>query len=144
MSASQFAVAGPPDASTPDEAAADRFCNARKGDFREFFGRRGGRPRAPDAPSSSDTLQFPMLTQMPVSMGPGGHSLLLRLRRRREVLLHPRVPQRLLAGDGSGRLIAVQVEAQCNHTLAAHAEGAQGGYARPRLVDPQQGVARFL
>ena len=45
-------------------------------------------------------------------------------------------------GDVSGRLIAVQVEVHRYHALAAgEAEGAKGGYARTRLVEPQQGVA---
>src|SRR5438046_2374745 len=34
---------------------------------------------------------------------------LARLRRHREAFLDPRLPQRRLAGDGSGRLIAVKV-----------------------------------
>jgi hypothetical protein len=35
---------------------------------------------------------------------------LARLRRRREAFLNPRLPERCLAGDGPGRLIAVEVE----------------------------------
>src|SRR5712671_2169328 len=69
---------------------------------------------------------------------------LARLRRRREALLNPRLPERFLAADGRGRLIAVMVEVQRNHALAAKVEGAKGGYARPRLVEPQQGVVRTL
>src|SRR5437588_4897324 len=69
---------------------------------------------------------------------------LARLRRHREAFLNPRLPQRRLAGDGLGRLIAVMVEVQRNHALAAEVEGAKGGYARPRLVEPQQGVVRTL
>jgi hypothetical protein len=69
---------------------------------------------------------------------------LARLRRRREAFLDPRLPQRCLAGDGSGRLIAVEVEAERRHDRAAEADGAQGGGARPRLVEPQQGGARTL
>src|SRR5437868_14152786 len=69
---------------------------------------------------------------------------LARLRRHREAFLDPRLPQRCLAGDGFGRLIAVMVEVHRNHALAAHVVGAKGGYARPRLVDPQQGVVRIL
>src|SRR5438270_11742952 len=69
---------------------------------------------------------------------------LARLQRRREAFLNPRLPERCLAGDGSGRLIAVMVEVQRNHALAAEVEGAKGGYARPRLVEPQQGVVRIL
>src|SRR5205807_8651407 len=53
------------------------------------------------------------------------------LRRHREAFLDPRLPERFLAGDGSGRLIAVMVEVQRNHALAAEVEGAKGGYARP-------------
>src|SRR5947209_18871159 len=69
---------------------------------------------------------------------------LARLRRHREAFLDPCLPQRLLAGDGTGRLIAVKVDVQRNHALAAEVEGAKGGYARPRLVEPQQGVVRTL
>src|SRR5262249_23970965 len=69
---------------------------------------------------------------------------LARLCRHREAFLHPRFPERRLAGDGPGRLIAVKVEVQRNHALAAAVEGAKGGYARPRLVEPQQGVVRTL
>src|SRR6266571_4466961 len=36
------------------------------------------------------------------------------------------------------------VEVQRNHALAADVEGAKGGYARPRLVEPQHGVVRTL
>src|SRR5437762_11947145 len=66
------------------------------------------------------------------------------LQRRREAFLNPGLPQRCLAGNGSGRLIAVMVEVQRNHALAAEVEGAKGGYARPRLVEPQHGVVRTL
>src|SRR4051794_4895602 len=69
---------------------------------------------------------------------------LARLRRRWKVLLDPRLPRRRLTGDGAGRLIAVMVEVQRNHDRAAAVEGAKGGYARPRLVEPQQGVVRIL
>src|SRR5438552_9441077 len=69
---------------------------------------------------------------------------LARLRRPREAFFNPRLPERCLAGDGSGRPIAVMVEVQRNHALAAEVEGAKGGYARPRLVEPQQGVVRTL
>src|SRR5262245_52415856 len=69
---------------------------------------------------------------------------LARLRRHREAFLKPRIPVRRLVGDGSGRLIAVKVEVQCNHARAAHVESAKGGYTRPRLVEPQQGVVRTL
>src|SRR5207248_10390607 len=69
---------------------------------------------------------------------------LARLRGHREAFLDPRLPQRCLAGNGSGRLIAVMVEVQRNHALAAEVEGAKGGYARPRLVEPQQRVVRTL
>src|SRR5262245_8675942 len=69
---------------------------------------------------------------------------LARLRRHREAFLEPRLPQRGLVGDGSGRLIAVKVEVQRNHALAAEVDGAKGGYPRPRLVEPQQGVVRTL
>src|SRR5205807_9554398 len=58
--------------------------------------------------------------------------------------LNPRLPERCLAGDGLGRLIAVMVEVQRNHALAAEVESAKGGYARPRLVEPQQRVVRTL
>src|SRR5258708_1944220 len=70
--------------------------------------------------------------------------LLARLRRHREAFLNPRLPERCLAGDGSRRLIAVMVEVQRNHARAAAVEGAQRGYARPRLVEPQQGVVRIF
>src|SRR5215510_5456977 len=69
---------------------------------------------------------------------------LARLRRHREAFLNPRFPERCLVGDGSGRPITVKVEVQRNHALAAEVEGAKGGYARPRLVEPQQGVVRTL
>src|SRR5205085_10760438 len=69
---------------------------------------------------------------------------LTRLCRHREALLKPRFPKRCLVGDGSGRLIAVMVEVQRNHALAAEVEGAKGGYSRPRLVEPQQRVVRTL
>src|SRR5262245_42478282 len=69
---------------------------------------------------------------------------LARLRRRRKAFLEPRLPKRGFAGDGLGRLIAVKVEAQRNHARAATVKGAKGGYARPRLVEPQQGVVRTL
>src|ERR1700685_4662320 len=36
---------------------------------------------------------------------------LARLRRRRKAFLNPHLPERCLAGDGPGRLIAVEVEA---------------------------------
>src|SRR5205814_3767921 len=39
---------------------------------------------------------------------------LARLRRHREAFLNPRLPQRCLAGDGLGRLIAVMVDVQRN------------------------------
>src|ERR1041384_1432580 len=73
-----------------------------------------------------------------------GSFALARLRRHREAFLEPRLPQRCLAGDGSGCLIAVKVEIQRNHGLAAEVEGAKGGHTRPRLVEPQQGVVRTL
>src|SRR5262245_26562649 len=60
------------------------------------------------------------------------------LRWRREALLEPRLPERGLAGDGSGRLIAIKVEVQRNHARAAEVDGAKGGHARPRLVESQQ------
>src|SRR5947199_7656142 len=66
------------------------------------------------------------------------------LQRRREAFLNPGLPERCLAGDGRGRLIAVMVEVQRNHALAAEVEGAKGGYTRPRLVEPQQCVVRTL
>src|SRR5262245_20611545 len=66
------------------------------------------------------------------------------LRRHREAFLNPRFPERCLVGDSSGRLIAVKVEAQRNHARAATVKGAKGGYARPRLVEPHQGVVRTL
>src|SRR5438309_1476994 len=69
---------------------------------------------------------------------------LARLRRHREAFLEPRLPQRCLVGDGSGRLIAVKVEVQRNHDWAAAVEGTQGGYTRPRFVEPQQDVVRAL
>src|SRR5205085_3473249 len=69
---------------------------------------------------------------------------LARLRRHREAFLNPRLPERCLAGDGSGRLIAVMVKVQRNHALAAEVEGPKGDYAWPRLVEPQQGVVRTL
>src|SRR5262249_32738106 len=69
---------------------------------------------------------------------------LARLRGHREAFLDPGLPQWRLAGDGSGRLIAVKVEAQRNHARAATVKGAKGGDARPRLVEPQQGVVRTL
>ena len=47
-------------------------------------------------------------------------------------------------GDGTGRMIAVKVEAQRDHALAAEVDGAKGGFTRPRLVEPQQGVVRTL
>src|SRR5215467_2397509 len=73
------------------------------------------------------------------------HSFALALlRRHREAFLNPRFPERCLAGDGSGRLIAVKVEAQRNHALSAEVDSAKCGYARPRLVEPQQGVVRTL
>jgi hypothetical protein len=61
---------------------------------------------------------------------------LARLCRHREAFLKPRFPERCLVGDGSGRLIAVKVEAQHNYARAAAVEGAKGGDARPRLVEP--------
>src|SRR5439155_11531461 len=61
-----------------------------------------------------------------------------------KMLAHPRLPQRLLARHDSGRLIAVEVEAERHHDRAAAVDGAQGGGAWPRLVEPQQGVARTL
>src|SRR5262249_23517386 len=64
---------------------------------------------------------------------------LARLRRHREALLEPRLPKRCLAGDGSGRLIAVKVEVQRSHAVrAAAVKGAKGGYARPGFAEPQQ------
>src|SRR6266699_2748873 len=69
---------------------------------------------------------------------------LARLCRHREAFLNPRFPERSLVGDGSGRLIAIMVEVQRNHALAAEVEGAEGGYARARLVEPQHGVVRTL
>src|SRR5262249_32021840 len=62
----------------------------------------------------------------------------------REALLKPRLPQWRLVGDGCGRLIAVKVEVQRDHARAATVKGAEGGDARPRLVEPQQGVVRTL
>jgi hypothetical protein len=46
-------------------------------------------------------------------IGPATRSsfTLARLRRHREAFLNPRLPERCLAGDGPGRLIAVEVEA---------------------------------
>src|SRR6202040_271760 len=69
---------------------------------------------------------------------------LARLRRHREAFLNPRLPERCLAGDGPGRLIAVEVEAQRDHDRSAAVDGAKGGGARTRLVEPHQGVARTL
>src|SRR5580698_873128 len=69
---------------------------------------------------------------------------LARLRGHREAFLDPRLPQRCIPGDGSGGLIAVEVEAERHHDRAAEVEGAQGGGAGPRLVEPQQGVVRTL
>ena len=52
---------------------------------------------------------------------------------------------RCLAGDGCGRLIAVQVEVHRHHALATGiGDGAKGGDAWPRLVEPQQGVVGIL
>ena len=45
--------------------------------------------------------------------------------------------ERLLAGDGFGRLVAVVVDAQRHHARAAAVERAEGGDARPDL-DPQR------
>jgi len=56
--------------------------------------------------------------------------------------LNPRLPERCLAGDGPGRLIAVKVEVQRNHALAAEVEGAKGRHARPGLVDTPARVVR--
>ena len=69
---------------------------------------------------------------------------LARLRRDREAFLNPRLPERCLAGNGPGGLIAVEVEAERDHDRAAAVDGAKGGGARPRLVEPQQGVAWTL
>src|SRR6516164_1621913 len=69
---------------------------------------------------------------------------LARLCRHREAFLKPRLPERCLAGDGSGRLIAVKVEVQRDHARAATVKGAEGGDARPWLVEPQQGVVQTL
>src|SRR5580658_3361309 len=44
---------------------------------------------------------------------------LARLGRRGEAFFNPRSPERCLAGDGFGRLIAVEVEVKCDHALAA-------------------------
>src|SRR5262245_10237230 len=86
--------------------------------------------------SSTRRRECPLITIRSVALA--------RFRRHREAFLEPRLPPRGLAGDGSGRLIAVKVEAQGNHALATHVEGAKGGYARPRLVEPQQCVVRTL
>src|SRR5262249_34980877 len=69
---------------------------------------------------------------------------LARLRRHREAVLKPRIPERCLVGEGSGRLIAVKVEAQRHHALAAHVVSTDGGYARARAVEPKKGVERTL
>src|SRR5260370_32772858 len=69
---------------------------------------------------------------------------LARLRRHREALLNPRLPQRCLAGDGSGRLIAVEVETERRHDRPAVRHDEQGGGAGPRLVEPQQGAVWTL
>ena len=58
-------------------------------------------------------------------------------------VLESTLARSLLAGDGPGRLIAVEVEAERNHR-AAVVDGAKSGGARPRLIEPQQGVARTL
>src|SRR5262245_27285743 len=69
---------------------------------------------------------------------------LARRRRHREAFLNPRLPQRRFAGDGSGRLIAVEVEVERHHDRAREGHDAQGGDAWPRLVEPQQGAVRTL
>ena len=69
---------------------------------------------------------------------------LARLCRHREASLNPRLPRRCLAGDGLGRLIAVVIEAQRNHALAADVERAKGGDAGSGRVEAQQGVVRTL
>src|SRR5258708_37716556 len=61
-----------------------------------------------------------------------------------EAFLDPHLPKRCLVGGGSGRWIAVEEEAERDHALAAEIAGAKGGGARPRLVEPQQGVAPTL
>src|SRR5262249_41156820 len=69
---------------------------------------------------------------------------LARICRHREALLKPRIPARFLVGGGFGRLIAVKVEVQGDHARATAVEGAEGGDARPRRVEPKEGVVRTL
>src|SRR5262249_56511406 len=69
---------------------------------------------------------------------------LARICRHREALLKPRIPARFLVGGGFGHLIAVKVEVQGDHARATAVEGAEGGDARPRRVEPKEGVVRTL
>src|SRR5216684_3052254 len=69
---------------------------------------------------------------------------LARLRRHREAFLNPRLPERCLAGDGSGRLIAVEVETERRQDRLAERHDEQGRDAGPRLVEPHQGAGRTL
>ena len=93
----------------------------------------GQRPRNGASSGSRDAL--PMTTRS---------FALAQLCRHREAFLKPRLPARCHAGDESGRLIAVLVEAHRHHALVADGEGAERGDARRRLVEPQQDVAWIL
>ena len=59
-----------------------------------------------------------------------------------EVLIHPRVPQGLVAQDGGGRPVAVQVQADHHENLAAHGECKKVDDAGRRLVDSKKKLVR--
>src|ERR1043165_9392440 len=66
------------------------------------------------------------------------------LLRRWKSFLKPGIPERCLAGDGFGGLVAVEVEGEGDHARAAAVEGAEGGDAGTGFVDAQKGVVGIL
>src|SRR4051812_48078280 len=64
--------------------------------------------------------------------------VLLLLGRRREPLVHPSLPQRLLPGGDIRRLVAVQIQVDYYEDLAAHGVGVERADARRRLVEPEE------
>jgi hypothetical protein len=59
---------------------------------------------------------------------------LARLRRRREAFLNPRFRQQRFVGDGSGRRIAAEADAECHHLAARIKELALSQFFLRNLV----------
>src|SRR5688572_12736371 len=100
------------------------------------------RSTARETPRAIDMCP-PIPSMNSVSLTLGRHFSFL-FRRHREAFFHPRLPVRRLVRHGFGRVVAVEVEAQRDHALAAETDCAKRADTRPRLVEPQQHSLRTL